>query len=208
MTISTLAELRTAVQNWLIRTDATVTDRQDEFIVLAEAEINRTLRVRQMEATADLTINAQSIALPTGFMAMRRLYINASTKVFVSYLPPEEFYERNAGTDTGLPTAYTYEGDNIVFGPSPDATYTGKSLYWKRQDITSSAHALFTQNPDLYLFGALRMSATFLRGRHLPEFLPVWEAFYSRAVAQIQAADIKDRHSGSVLQARPYPSAP
>ena len=208
MAISTLAELRTAIQNWLIRTDATVTDRQDEFIALAEAEINRVLRVRQMESSTNLTVSSQEVAVPTGFMAMRRLFLNTTPKQIVSYMPPEEFWSRWSGSDTARPLNYTLEAENIVFGPSPDSSYTGKILYYKRVDITASAHTLFTQNPDLYLYGALVASAGFLRGRHLPEFLPVWQGFYAKALAQIKEADIKDRHSGSVMQARAYPSAP
>ena len=50
MAIGTYAELQTAVANWLDRGD--LTDRIQEFIDLAEARINRNLRLRLMETTA------------------------------------------------------------------------------------------------------------------------------------------------------------
>ena len=39
MAISTFAELKTAIDNWLARAD--MTDRAAEFIALAEARMNR-----------------------------------------------------------------------------------------------------------------------------------------------------------------------
>ena len=47
MAIGTYAELQTAVANWLDRDD--LTDRIPEFIALAEAKMNRNLRISLME---------------------------------------------------------------------------------------------------------------------------------------------------------------
>ena len=47
MAIGTYAELQTAVANWLDRDD--LTDRIPEFIALAEAKMNRVLRISLME---------------------------------------------------------------------------------------------------------------------------------------------------------------
>jgi hypothetical protein len=46
MAISTYAELQTAAANWLGRAD--LTSRIPEFVALAEAKFNRTLRIRDM----------------------------------------------------------------------------------------------------------------------------------------------------------------
>lgn len=205
MAITTYAELQTAIAQWLARAgDTNVTTYAPDFITLAEAEINRVLRVRQMEASADVTISAQTASLPTGFMAMRRLYLNTSPKTMLTYMSPEDMWERYAGSDTGRPVVYTIEGENFVFGPAPDATYTGKCLYWQRQDLSASAHTLFTQNPDLYLYGSLLQSEAYQKN---DERMATWASFYQRALEQIRLADAKDRHSGSVLQVRAYPTA-
>ena len=47
MAIGTYAELQTAVANWLDRGD--LTDRIKEFISLAEARMNRVLRLQLMD---------------------------------------------------------------------------------------------------------------------------------------------------------------
>ena len=46
MAINTYSTLQTAVANWLDRDD--LTDRIPEFVSLAEATFNRTLRLRAM----------------------------------------------------------------------------------------------------------------------------------------------------------------
>jgi len=71
MAISTYSELTTAVANWLDRDDLTL--RIPEFIALAEAKFNRTLRLRSMEAkyTADTVAGQRNLALPTGYIQMR-----------------------------------------------------------------------------------------------------------------------------------------
>lgn len=197
MAISTYAELQSAAANWLA--DTSLTSRIVEFIALGEAEIMRILRVREMETSADLTINAQSIALPTGYVAARRIYITTSPPAFLDYWAPESFWSDSIASESGQPSAYTIEGDNFIFGPTPDTTYTGKCLYWKRLDISSSAHSLFTRNPDLYLYATLKQAEMFLVN---DERVGLWSAGFDRALAQIMKADIKDRHSGGSLKAR------
>ena len=200
MAISTYANLQTAVLSWLTRSgDTALSAYVPDFIVLCEAEINRVLRVREMEASADLTVSAQSVTLPTGYMQMRRLFLYISPYTPLEYVTPDRFWTGYA-VSTGQPTVYTIEGDNILFGPTPDTTYTGKCLYWQRQDITTSAHLLFTRNPDLYLFGSLVKAEPFIRN---DERLPLWKSQYAEAVDQIAQASNKDRHSGSPLRSRP-----
>tara|TARA_Y100000310_G_scaffold293683_1_gene323459 strand:- start:5268 stop:6185 length:918 start_codon:yes stop_codon:yes gene_type:complete len=58
MSITTYAELKTAIQNWPERDDAQWTDRVDEFLDLAESSIRQDpeFRPRGMEAYIDLVI--------------------------------------------------------------------------------------------------------------------------------------------------------
>ena len=71
MAITSYAELQTAMANWLIRDD--LTNRLPEFIDLFEAEVNRRLRIQDMEtrATATLTSGSDYLALPTDFGGLR-----------------------------------------------------------------------------------------------------------------------------------------
>ena len=68
MAITNYTELKTAVANFLARSD--LTDRIPEFIALAEARLSRELESRSQEkrANATLTANDEFVALPTDFV--------------------------------------------------------------------------------------------------------------------------------------------
>ena len=71
MSISTYSELKTAVANFLARSD--LTDQIPNFIQLAEARLSRELETRDQEkrATATLTSGDEYIALPTDMREVR-----------------------------------------------------------------------------------------------------------------------------------------
>src|SRR5688572_31865076 len=126
MSFTSYANFRTAVATWLGRADDSThfsTTNIDDMVTLAESEIYRRLRVREMEASADMTVSAQSVALPTGFLSMRRLYLNTANKDPVKFVTPEVFWETWASADSGQPEVFTIEGENMLFGPSPESSY-------------------------------------------------------------------------------------
>jgi len=172
MAITNYSELKNAVQNWIGRTDSDFINRVDEFIDLTEDRIHygfgepgdqyysAPLRIRGMETTGTLTINGQTIAVPTGFLEERRIYLNTDPKNDLVYLPPDRFWASTAGSRSagGKPVMYTIEGSNFIFAPSPDATYSGKVLYAKKMDALSNStptNWLITNAPSVYLYGAL-----------------------------------------------------
>ena len=67
MAINDYASLQSAVARWLARTD--LTDSIPDFISLAEARINRDLRVRQMISTTGVTASSGSFNLPADFIS-------------------------------------------------------------------------------------------------------------------------------------------
>ena len=67
MALSTYTELKASVANFLNRSDLT-TEIQDDFIKLTEADFNAKLRIRQMEQIDDVTINAETVTVPSGFI--------------------------------------------------------------------------------------------------------------------------------------------
>ena len=81
MALTTYTELKTSIADWLNRSD--LTNQIDDFIGLAEADFNAKLRIRQMEQNDDVTLNAELVTVPTGFIAVRSFHIlSASTKYF------------------------------------------------------------------------------------------------------------------------------
>jgi hypothetical protein len=201
MAITTYAELKIAVANWLARDDAT--PRIPEFIALAEDRIalDERLRIRAMETSGDLTISAQTVALPTGFISARSLYIDGTPKKRIEFIAPEDFWIRNLAGQTGLPKWVTVEGENFVFGPAPDTTYTGKLLYWKRFTALSAdtdTNWLLSNARGLLLYGALIEAADYLEDPRGDR----WKASFEIEVTKVQKSNRRDRYSGAPLVAR------
>ena len=78
MAVSTYTELKASIANWLNRSDLS-DEIADDFIKLTEADYNAKLRIREMEQIDTVTINAETVTVPTGFIAVRSFYILQSS---------------------------------------------------------------------------------------------------------------------------------
>ena len=70
MALTTYTELKSSIANWLNRDDLT-TEIAGDFIALAESDFNAKLRIRQMEQVDTITINAETVTVPTAFIGVR-----------------------------------------------------------------------------------------------------------------------------------------
>jgi hypothetical protein len=168
MAITTRATLESAIDNWLARTDI-ASERKLEFIALFEAVANRRLRVRQMEASDDLTTSSGSVALPSDFNAVRSLTWSGSSDRVLDYYTPRLFramYPASEGVgQEGVPTIFTIEGETLVTKPTNDETDAFTLRYWSRLDALDADDAtnwLLTDYPDCYLAGVLHEANSFL----------------------------------------------
>ena len=199
MSITNFGELKTAVGLWLERDD--LTSRIPEFVSLTEDNIGRELRVRAMETSVDLTVSSQETALPTGFVQQRRLYRDNDASR-LEYFPPEDFWIRNAKSETGPPKIYTIEGDNLVVGPTPDVSQTFKMLYLKTFTALSAdgdTNWVLTNARGLYLFGALLEASMFLED----EVGAIkWSIRWDNLLEKVHTANASDRFPLGSLQMR------
>jgi len=107
MALSTYTELKASIANFLNRSDLT-TEIQDDFIKLTEADFNSKLRIRQMEQNDDITINAETVTVPTGFIAVRSFHIlSGDTKYHLEYITPGNLFEIKGGSTSGMPRTYS-----------------------------------------------------------------------------------------------------
>jgi len=200
MAISTYAELQTAVANWLDRND--LTDRIPEFIALAEARMNRVLRIRLMEAkyTASTVAAQRNYALPASYIQMRNFQINTSPITPLQYVTPEIYDRLWGGSAGGTPQFYTIIAGEVQLGPIPASVLTMEMLFYKRITALSGSNtteAMLTDNPDIYLYGALMEAEPFIMN---DERVGLWAQGLQQAIADLQEQDNKDRHSGSALR--------
>jgi hypothetical protein len=207
MALSTFSELKTSIANWLNRSD--LTDEIADFIKLTEADLNTKLRIRQMEQVDSLTINAETVTVPTGFIAVRSLHIASSgTKHNVEYITPANMFKIKGGSTTGMPRTYTIESDNgterFRFAPAPDTSYTGSLQYYKAfdslSDSTTSNYILST-HPAIYLYGSLYHASNFLGG-YDPAQTQQWSGMYQVALERAENNDRQDSYGGSPVVQR------
>lgn len=202
MAINSYANLKTALANWLDRSD--LTSRLDEFIELAEARFADDIRIRAMETTATQTLTAGTriYALPTGYLQGRNFQINTDPITALEYITPEMMDRIWAGSSTGRPRTYTIIGDNYHLGPSPDTADTLEIIYYKEfTPLSGSATTnwIILNRPNLYLYACLLEAAPFLGN---PEEASLWARYYSEALERLHEADARDRFSGSALTIR------
>ena len=206
MAITTYGTLKTAVANWLH--DSTLTSRIPEFVSLAEDVLytDPAFRLRFMETSSDITItqSTQTTALPTRYVRARRIYIAGYAPM--KYLAPFDFWEKFQDESTGRPTHFTIEGENFTWGPVPDATYTGKCLFWQRPaalSADSDTNWVLTNARGLLLYGTLLQAAPYLED---DAKTVTWASLYQDLFDKVVAGDKDDRHSGSPQQMRPASS--
>lgn len=155
MAITTYAELQTAVQNWLDRTD--IASYVPDYITLGEAWMQRNLRVREMVATDTLTTASGVDTLPTDFLQVISVRSNGSPVRMLEPLDDQEFNRLYGDLDAGTPKAYLISGSSIYIAPVDDTT-TSTLQYYQKIPVLSGSNTtnwLLTAYPDLYLFAAL-----------------------------------------------------
>ena len=204
MALTNYTELKTSIANWLNRSDLT-SEIQDDFIKLVEADFNSKLRVRAMVTSSDITINNETVALPSGFLQVRDFYIlSGSTKYPLRYMTPSQMDQVKGTSQTGLPSSYTILGDNFRFMPRPDSSYTCKLNFYKSFTSLSNSNTtnyILTSHPSIYLYGALFHAANFLGGIN-PQQVQTWQQMYGTAMERLEQNDREDQFSGSPLQIR------
>lgn len=196
MAITTYSELKTAVANWLNRSD--LTSYIPDLITFGEKRIFRELRIRTMETALSGTISSGVVALPSDYVQLKFAYVDGSPTRILQRRTAEFIYEHYPTRSSGAkPNFIAREAGNFIFGPYPDSAYTIKGIYYKRLDALSDSNTTnwFTTNaPDLLLYAALVEAEPFLKN---DSRIATWEGLYMRAKTQVQTEDNSEDQSGS-----------
>jgi hypothetical protein len=154
MAISTFAELKTAISNWSHRDDLTSTNLE-EFIALAEADLQIRANLTQWDTEATVTITAGAGSLPADFQSMRSIRFGADD-LQLSPVSAAKYDFLVGATDPAGPINYAIVGTELRLVPV--ATGDASILYTARfTPLSGSAttNSLLTLFPDAYLYGAL-----------------------------------------------------
>lgn len=198
MSIATYAELKTAVANFIDRTD--LASRVPEFIAMSEAAIGRDVRIRQMEKRATTNISTEYVDMPTDFIMARNIQLNTSSQERLKYLTPEQMDMYRSSQTTGKPRNYTIIGTEFQFKPVPDGAYEVEIAYLARFAALSGdndTNWLLTNQPGIYLYGALVQASPYLKD---DERTKLWASLYNAEVESINKQDNEARYSGATLR--------
>lgn len=189
MALSTYAELKTSLASWLRRSDVASTSA--DFITLAEAQLNRVLRVRPMVARATATLSAEYAAAPGDFIAPISFVLESNPQIVLEYVSPERIAELEAmevTTCQDRPQWWSIVGGEFRLYPVPTTPYVGELTYWQKIPALSDSNPsnwLLASHPDVYLYGALMQSAPYLKN---DARIGTWSGLYANAVNDVRDA--------------------
>jgi hypothetical protein len=198
VSISTYAELKTAVANFLARTD--LTDQIPNFIQLAEARLSRELETRDQEkrANATLTSGDEFIALPTDMREVREIKLNTNPNVVLEYKSPTALDTTYTGS-TGKPLAYSIVGGELKIRPIPDDSYTAEIIYIGSLSALSDSNTtnvMLTRHPDAYLSGSLVEAYTYLMDEARAS---TYDAKFTRSIEEIRKDEQRSHYGTGAL---------
>ena len=197
MGISTYSELKTSIANWLNRDD--LTSVIPDFIVLAEADLNRKLRHYKMIERVDATLDSRYVQVPADWLETFRFSATASYTRRLDLIGAEDMLQkRQENSDTsGIPEFYAQIGDAIEVFPTPDAEYPMQLAYYAEIPSLSDTNTytwLLQSDPDIYIYGSLMQSAPYLLDDARTQ---TWASLYQNALASLQRASDNTRFGGS-----------
>lgn len=204
MALTTYTELKASLADWLNRSDLTAAI--PDFISLAESQIERQLRTRQMivRATASFAAAQEYGTVPNDFLEVKSIKLNTNpiTPLQFQTIDAMDSLSNTTYLSSGKPLYFSIVGEQIRLLPIPDGAYTAELVYYAKLTKLSSSVAtnfLLTQAPDVYLYGALLQAAPYLQ---FDERIPVWSSLYQVGLDQLQIADDRGSTSGGALMAR------
>ena len=183
------------------RTD--MADYWGDFVQLAEAEINRALRLNPQTGVTTLTSASSVLTAPADFARFRSIRQTETNKPKIVLTDIVEI-ERYLGevTETGDPV-YACELDGTIYlAPAPADSVTFRVVYTKKVAALSDSNTsnwLLLSDPDVYLWGTLEQAALW---DHDDAAMSNYRGKFQLALATLKKADREDQW-GDRLEMQP-----
>ena len=199
----TYAELKTAIANYLNRSD--LTSDIDTFIDNVEAELNRRLRTKDMIKRATATADSQYLAVPTDWIEAINVEITSNdfSPLFQQSIESLDVYRKANNNSTGQPVYFAMVDDSIELAPTPDAEYTLQLTYYAKISALSDSNTsnfVSVSHPDVYLYGALKHASIFLME---DDRIPMFTQQFEKALEEMRLEQEKAAFGkGSLMMRR------
>ena len=199
----TYAELKTAIANYLNRSD--LTSDIDTFIDNVEAELNRRLRTKDMIKRATATADSQYLSVPTDWIEAINVEITSNdfSPLFQQSIESLDVYRKSNNNSTGQPVYFAMVDDSIELAPTPDVEYTLQLTYYAKISALSDSNTsnfVSVSHPDVYLYGALKHASIFLME---DERIPMFTQQFEKALEEMRMEQEKAAFGkGSLMMRR------
>ena len=201
MSITTYAELKSSIADWLLRDD--LTSVIPTFISLAEAKFNRRIRDYRMVKRATAEIDTAYFAIPSDWQENIRLQLNTSPITTLEYVTPDQAAEeKSLYNSSGRPAFFTMIGDEFQIVPAPDSTYDAELTYYSKIPALSDSNTsnwLISKAPDIYLYGALLEAAPYLDD---DARVQVWSGLLEGSMEALQIESDRAKTGSSSIRMR------
>jgi len=154
--------LKTEITNWTHRSD--LTSHIDTFIDMAEAKMNRTLRMSEMEDSTAIAYSGSDISLPDGFLEMREIHVSSSPDTTLEFVAPFKLSQLKQSGAGGIHVYYTIRDDAIELYPTGSCTV--EMVFYKEitpLDDTNTSNFVLADSPDLYFHGCMHNAYMYMR---------------------------------------------
>jgi hypothetical protein len=195
MAITTYAELKSAIADFLNRDD--LTSVIPTFISLAEARIARDLRHWKQEKRAITLIDERYENLPSDWLEV--IKVRHTDGGIIQTLSASEMEKLRASEPTsGKPRYMCMGSGQIEFYPTPDTEYEISITYYARIPALSDAEPdnwLLLDAPDALLYGSLINSAPYLADDARSQ---IWGALYNSAIEGLNIENERAKSAGQL----------
>lgn len=196
MSIRNYTELQASIAGWLKRSN--LTERIPDFITLAEAALNRQLRVRQMTGYYSRSTDQSMIALPDDFLEAEKIQLDGMTLTYI------DRYAADADTlaTSGHDRRYTMVGQSIWLLTRVEKMSRFGMWYYQRITPLSDEEPqnwLIEDAPDAYLYGALLQAEPYLKN---DARVATWGQLYGDVLTAMGVTSTRARTQGSALVMR------
>ncbi len=201
-------EMVAAVKAYADRNDAEVNAAIDTFIMMAEARINRKLRVSEMTTRASVATleDKEYYSLPSDFSGIRDIELQdtAGARHVIDYMPPNQMNMVHGYNVVDLPGYYyTIIAGNLHVLPIIGAGAAIEIVYYQKlphlDGNVNETNWVSEIYPDIYVSALMIEIEKFVKNKEAVEF---WKAEFNEATAALTSADSVDRWSGPPLMIR------
>jgi hypothetical protein len=190
----TLAQLKTAIQDYTDNSETTFVTHLPNFIKAAEEKILKSVDLDyfRKNVTSAFTSSDQYLTVPDDYLASFSLQITTSGSESFLLQKDVNFIREYtpAASTTGLPKYYArFSEDHFIVAPTPNSGYTVELHYFYRPtSLTAGADSgttwVSTNAPFALLYGSLVEAYTFMKGE--PDVIQNYNGLYTQYLERVK----------------------